>query len=281
VSAEATEWHVPDDWLVRFVDEPRMIDGVSAASIEQHLAACRHCQHRVAQRTPTAQLSAVWNEVADRIDRRPDGRLGRLAERLGLTSGSGRLLAATPALRIGALVSLVAIVAIVVWASRRADAAGVFLLFAPIVPVVLVAVSFAPGADPAGEAGLATPMFGFALIVRRAVALELLALLVLSVGSLFVPLGGWQVIAWLLPALALSLATMAGSVRWRPSTMATALVVAWGTVAFASTQRVPSRRLVDSPLFEAGGQTAMAVLAGGAMLVIWMHRDVLFQEVGS
>lgn len=281
MNANPDEWHVPDDWLARFVDQPALVDGLSAASIEQHLSACDRCQTRLASRFPADELSAVWDEVADRIDRTTDGIVGRWTERLGLATAPVRLLAATPALRVGALLALVAIVTAVAWVSRRADAAGVFLLLAPVVPVVLVTASFAPGSDPAGEAGLATPMYGFALIVRRAVALELVAVAVLALGSLFVPLDGLRSVAWLLPALALSLATMAGSVRWRPATMAVVLLATWFGLAVLTTSRTAGHRLADAALFDASGQVGMAVLAGGAMIVITAYRDVLFQEVRS
>jgi hypothetical protein len=281
VTDEQKEWHVPDLWLARFAEQPGSVDGVNAASIEQHLAACGQCQAQLARRFPADELAAVWGEVADRIDRRADGFAGWWSDRLGFSTASVRLLAATPALRASALVALIALVAVVAWTSRRADAAGLFLLLAPVAPVALVAASFTPGADPAGEAGLATPMYGFALIVRRALALELVAVSVLALGSLLVPLDGWRSIAWVLPSLALSLGTMAGSVRWRPITVAAVVLTAWGAAATASTWRTAGHRLADSPLFDVSGQVGLVALALGAILVITAHRDVLYQEVRS
>jgi len=110
--------------------------------------------------------------------------------------------------------AVVSTVAAVVWASRAADAGGAFLVFAPVVPTALVALSFAPGTDPAGECGLATPAYGFALLMRRALTVEMLALILLGTGSVLSPIEGARTVAWLLPAFALSVGTLAAGVRW-------------------------------------------------------------------
>jgi len=63
-----SDWHVPERVLVDYVDQPATVDGVRAASIEQHLAACSRCQREVARLTPPADLDHVWHGVADRVD---------------------------------------------------------------------------------------------------------------------------------------------------------------------------------------------------------------------
>lgn len=273
-----TEWHVPDDVLALFVAGTGDVDDVTAASIEQHLEACGPCQRRTAAATPATDLDHVWAEVADRIDQE-GARVGeRLLRRLGVTTGPARLLAATRALQVGAVVAVASLVAMLVWASRAADTGGVFLALAPIVPTVLVAASFAPGAEPAGECGLATPVYGFGLVLRRAVAVETMAIVVLMVGSLLVPVDGLRAVAWLLPAAALSLGTVAASVRWPAPQAAIALLSVWfaGVAATALTDH--STRLIDAAVFGPAGQLAAAVVIAAAVAVVATHRQVLLQE---
>jgi hypothetical protein len=273
-----TDWHVPDDVMALFVAEPRAVDDVTAASIEQHVEACGRCQHVAAASTPEIDLDRVWAEVADRVDQDGAGLGERLLRRLGVAAGEARLVAATRALQVGAVIAVAVVVAVLVWASRAADAGGVFLALAPIVPTALVAASFAPGADPAGECGLATPVYGFGLVLRRAVSVEALALVVLVVGSLLVPVDGPRAVAWLLPAAALSLGTMAASVRWPAPHAALGLLAVWFGGMTVSALADHSARLVDAAVFGPAGQVAAALVVAASVAVVVTHRQVLFQE---
>jgi len=162
--------------------------------------------------------------------------------------------------------------------SRAADAGAAFLVVAPVVPTALVAMSFAPGADPAGECGLATPAYGFGLVIRRAVLVELLAVAALGVGSLFVPIDGMRAVAWVLPALALSLGTLAGSVRWPAPEAATFALACWAAAIVVASVAEPGQEIVESVVFDPAGQLTMALLASAAAAVVAMHRQVLLQE---
>jgi hypothetical protein len=273
-----TDWHVPDDVLALFVADGRAVDDVTAASVEQHLEACGRCQRRTAVATPGTDVDRVWAEVVDRVDQESTGVGARILARSGLAPGQARLLAATRALQMGAVLAVAMVVAVIVWASRSADAGGVFLALAPIVPTALVAVSFAPGADPAGECGLATPVYGFGLVLRRAVAVEAIALVVLGIGSLLVPLDGPRAAAWLLPAAALSLGTVAASVRWPAPHAAVGLLTIWFAGVASSALADHSSRLVDAAVFGAPGQLIAAVVVAVSVAVVATHRQVLFQE---
>jgi len=278
-----TEWHVPAEVLARFVIDKRAVDHVTAASIEQHLVECASCQAGVAEQTPEPELERIWSAVVDRVDQAEAGFAERLLCRFGCDAGPLRLIAATPALRLGVLVAVAAIVAAVVWASRAVDASGVFLVLAPIVPTALVALSFAPGADPAGECGLATPLYGFGLVIRRALAVEALSMVVLAVGSAFVPIDGARAVAWLLPAAAASIGTLAASVRWPAPHAAIGLLAVWfaGVAASHATALRAADgpvQLVDGAAFGAFGQLAAALCAVAAAVVVVVHRHALFQE---
>jgi len=89
-------------------------------------------------------------------------------------------------------------------------------LLAPLMPVVGVAVATAGEADPAREAVLATPTAGLRLLLwRSAMIVAVAAVLTMLAGGVLALAGmggGWQV-RWLLPAVAITSATLAlGSV---------------------------------------------------------------------
>jgi hypothetical protein len=274
-----SEWHIAEDLMAIFAAEPGEIDDATAASIEQHLTGCRSCQVRLAGLPSRTDLDAIWANVEDRVDRVGTGFEERMLRRFALESGAARLMAATPALRVGALLAVGLMVAAVVLASRATGASDVFLVLAPVVPVALVALSFAPGADPAGECGLATPVFGFGLVMRRALAIELVAVLVLLVGSLFVPIDGLRSLGWLIPGLALSLGSLAGGVRWTVPETAASLTTGWIAVLVLAHIAQGSGGLTESAVFDPAGQLVLGSTAAGACLVVAMNRQVLFQEV--
>lgn len=276
-----TSWHVDEELIDRFVgNDP--LDQVTSASIEQHLATCASCQQSVSERTAPYLLDLVWSGVADGVDRSESGRLDWWLVRSGFEPRHARLLGATAGLRVATVVAVAFVVAVIVWASRVADAAGLFLALAPVVPTGLVAITFAVNADPAGECGLSTPGFGLPLLIRRALAVEVLALVVLGAGSLFVSLDGARAIAWLLPATALSAATVAAGSRLPTTHAAGALLAVWfgvltiGEVIGDRDGRAP---FADAAVFGVAGQLVLLALLAGSIVVVHSQRHTLFQEV--
>jgi len=276
-----TSWHVDEALIDRFVrNDP--LDHVTAASVEQHVATCAHCQQGVKERTATDLLDHVWDVVADGVDRSESGPLERWLIRSGLEPAPARLLGATAGLRTATVVAAALVVAVIVWTSRAADAGGVFLALAPVVPTGLVAITFAVSADPAGECGLSTPAFGLPLLLRRALVVEALALVVLGAGSLFVSFDGASAVAWLLPATALSAATVAAGSRWPTTHAAAVLPAGWFgalTIGEVSGGRRGGAPFADAPMFEGAGQLALFTILVGSIIVVYSQRHTLFQEV--
>jgi len=278
-----SDWHVTEEIIARYVDDEVTLDHVTAASIEKHVERCSHCQRSVGEWTRTELLDQVWSGVADRVDRSESRVVERWLVQLGVEPAPARLLGATPGLRLATVAAVMLVVAAVAWASRAADAAGVYLALAPVVPTALVAISFSGNADPGGECGLATPVFGFPLLLRRALAVEVLALLVLAAGSLFISLEGASAVAWLLPATALSVGTVAVGTRWPAPRAAAALLVGWFGV-LAAGELVGHRDdgappFVDAPVFGMVGQLVAGGLLVVSMCVVYTQRHHVFQEV--
>ena len=93
---------------------------------------------------------------------------------------------------------------------------AIFLTLAPLLPVAGVALSYGPAADPAYELTLAAPYSVLRLVLLRSVAVVTCTVALTAIGALALADNGWQAVAWLLPALALSAATLALSVRTTP-----------------------------------------------------------------
>ena len=152
-----TDWHVPPTLLHRFTADPLGIDDVTASSIEAHVVECAACRREMA--------TAVDRRCARReLGRRSPTASTVPAPRWASGSSSGwASTAATPACsrrrpRCGPPASSRS------WSSRPrrwscpapADAEGPFLVLAPLAPLLMVGLSFAPTDDPATR-GRASP----------------------------------------------------------------------------------------------------------------------------
>ncbi|POX64952.1 hypothetical protein C3492_04250 [Streptomyces sp. Ru62] len=89
-------------------------------------------------------------------------------------------------------------------------ARALLLAIAPVVPVAGVALSYGPHADPLHEVTAATPGGGLRLALTRTVAVLAVSLPLLTLTGLLLPASGAPAAAaWLLPGLALALASLA------------------------------------------------------------------------
>jgi len=261
-------WHVDNSLLQRYIAAD--LDDVRAASIEAHVIACPECRARLATGVDPARVERVWHEVRDSIDRPRRRVIETLLVKCGMRDYSARLVAATPSLT-GSWFTAVAVA--LAWAvvAARAGSRGVlfFLVIAPLIPLAGIALSFGPRIDATHELSVAAPMHGLRLLLLRAGCVLGTTLILVGVASIGLPDVGWKDAAWLLPALAVSLATIALATWIDP-------LVAAGIVAFvwvASTSLSPLwRRGVPSldriAAFDPGGQALLAVLIGIAVIVL-------------
>jgi hypothetical protein len=252
-------WHGAPQLLARYATEPESLDDVSASSLEAHLLECEQCRQRVSDAVDPATTAASWGAIVDVVDRpRPS-----IAERFlawFLPDDMARVVAATPALRLSWLVAVVAVIAAAVAASRSVDDLTPFLVFAPLVPLAGVAVSFGPAPDPAGEAALATPMHGAGLVLRRTVVVLATSLVVLLAGTAALPGLEWRAAGWILPAIGLSLVALALSTWCAPLIATVTAAVGWEVAVMTTgfVDRMP-RGIAEGPLFGPVGQLACAL----------------------
>jgi hypothetical protein len=156
MTADASEWHV----------DPPLAEGYAAgtlavplaASLEAHVTRCARCQATVAGVAPLARLGAVWEDVIASLDEPKAGWLERGLRRAGLAEGDARLAVSAPALRWAWLLSVVFLLAFAVLAASAPRVGpNLFLLLAPLLPVLGVGLAYGPWVDPTYETTLATP----------------------------------------------------------------------------------------------------------------------------
>ncbi len=267
-------WHASEELLTRFAADPTAIDGAAAASLEAHLVVCDRCRSAVATHMGADELDRSWSAIAVEIDQPRRSPLERLLGVLGVPDATARLVGATPALTAAGLAAVVVLAVAAVAGSRATDATGAFLVVAPLLPMLAVAVAFAPASDPAGEAGVATPLHGLGLVLRRSAVVLSAAFLVLAVTDLAIGDLDAPVVAWLLPAWALVAGALALSTWLRAEVSAAGLGLAWMVVvAVARWVEGPAAGYAEAVVFGPEGQVAASVLLMIAAGVVVLRRS--------
>ncbi|MFF5205975.1 zf-HC2 domain-containing protein [Streptosporangium sp. NPDC000396] len=232
----SAQWHLPDELIERYVTGH--LEPVQVMSVETHLARCERC--RAAVPYEREWLVASWEGIEDLVDRPRPRAAERVLRRLGAPGHVATFLAATPALARGWLVAVTAVLAFALAAAHlvnrdpRAalDPLVPFLAVAPVLPLAGIALAYGPHVDPAYELQAATPMAGSRSLLLRAVAVLVTAITLTGMTAPLLPGPPGLAAAWLLPALALTAATLALSTRFVPLISAAVLTAAWfGTVA--------------------------------------------------
>lgn len=269
-------WHASTEQLHGFANHPESMEQTTAASLEAHLVGCDACRRDLAAAADPATIARSWEALTDRIDQPRRSMVERALVRLGARSGSARLVAATPGLRASGLAGIALVAVAAVAMARGMGAEGPFLTAAPLVPLAAVAVSILPGADPIGEASVATPMHGIGLVLRRAVAILAVSFALLGVAALALPNLDLEAAAWVLPALALSVGAIALSTWIRMETAVTVLGGGW-LFALTAVWLLAGRDVVavDSRSFVLATQLTALAVAVVAMAAIGARRDRL------
>lgn len=254
-----TGWHASDELVTRYGDGS--LPEPDAWSLEKHLEACGRCAARVSRAVRETSAGMVLAEVrgavlgAAPVSPRPAAAAPRArirsSRRLAPPSLGLRptrvLWAAGPAVR-GAWLPAVLLVAfgavVLAYGAGFTGARTLLLAIAPVVPVAGVALSYGSHADPLHEIAASTPSAGLRLVLTRTIAVLAVSLPLLTLAGLLVPSSGAPgAAAWLLPGLALTLASLAlaGWVGCRAATAVTG--GGWLCAVLAPALAAPGDRL--------------------------------------
>lgn len=261
-----TEWHLDSETIESY--RANALSAAMAASLEAHVVACGRCRELVTARSDATRAATNWSAIADRIDVPRRNVAQRGLERLGLREHIARLITLTPTFHLAwlgalALISMLAIGAGVDRTLLRADRGTfLFLVVAPLLPVLGVAAAFGRQTDPAHELTITAPISAFELVLVRTAAVLATSVPVTLVASLGLPGSNWSATAWLLPALGLTTTTLALA-RWVHLRVAAAgLSAVWLLAALVATRGEAAAQLVhDYPAFAPPGQIGFVVLS--------------------
>jgi hypothetical protein len=223
------DWHASDEMLNAYV---RGETGVAVmASVEAHLLLCPLCRERIAAVSPQPALGAAWSRVVDRIQVPPAPLVVRMLRRLGLSNADGVLLSAARALDGAWALATLAVVVFAALAAIPAVAEGraLYLLVAPLIPVLGVVAAFA-AADPLAGLTVATPYSKARLAFLRAMAVALAGVPLAFTVGVAVPGIAWLAFAWLIPALALTVVTLLAMTWWTPESSGIVTTLVWVAV---------------------------------------------------
>ena len=263
-------WHPGISALQNYVD--RRTDSLSSASVEAHLLACHTCRIHVRDSMPARRLAEVLAAIDDRIDALERPRVERLVQRLGASEADARALLAAPSLRLGwwGAVALACALALLV-ARQDEYSRTIFLLLAPLLPLISTAVAYAPGLDPALAIVAATPYRTSRLLLARSFAVGATAALATCLAGLALPSRDLTIVLWLLPALALTLLVLALS-RWLGTGGAT-MAVAGGWVLVVGA--LADRGMDPLVTFQRNGQLVSLLVAMTALTIVLGRRRTL------
>lgn len=271
-------WHADHELLERYVRGDT--GSVLGSSVEAHLMHCATCRERVRPLVDPAPLRDGWARLEESVQAPRIGIFHRLLRRLGVADHEALLLAAAPALRTSWLWGTTLALGFAAAAALGGGPRGtvLFLIVAPLAPVVGVAASYGPEIDEAYEATVAAPYPTARLLMLRSVATLLTSVPLAVLGGALLPGTMWSAVTWLLPAAAGVALTLAGS-TWT-STVRAGTVVAVGWLVIVASAFAPDGTGATSlltgpalPLYAATGLAAVIVFRARAGQLISMGRN--------
>lgn len=241
-------------------------------------------EHALGAAMQRPQLFADSNISTDRLqenllainaelDAPVESRLARLLRRLGVPDLTIPLVTATPALRRSWFVAVAVAVlfALSVASNQSSDGVDrivVFLVMAPVVPLLGVLLAFGRGVDPTHDLVVAAPRSTFMVFLIRSLTVLAASSVVLLVSSLLLPTGGFYRLAWLAPSIAVTATSLLLS-SWLDARRATVSVaIAWVVLA-----TIGGGVLETTTLFGPTAQLLWLVVAALASAVLWRSRN--------
>lgn len=277
-------WHVDPGNLEDYLDGGLAED--AASSVEAHVLRCADCRGRLAaQAGPTTGTvhERTWASLTDAVDAEP----GTLVERaLGavLPSHVVRLIAAAPAMRRAWWTAGTGLLVLAMLAAQLGTGVfgtAVFLVSAPLLPLLGVALAYEASDELAGEVVRTSPCPWFRVLLLRTAAVAVTTLPVAALLSVALPVGVRPASLWLAPAAALCALALALSARFDTRRVAVVLALLWLGSTWTSLRGVrnsPIDVLLDRSLvFRPAGQALLLVVAA-LSLAVAVTRRTTFED---
>jgi hypothetical protein len=263
------------------------VERLAVWSVEAHLTACAGCRSALSARVDPARLARNRFALIARVALPDEGWVRRLLGRCGIPDYLLDLLAATPSLRRSWLLSVAGVLAVVaaeaatvgygaipsgahqsLVAYSSSAALTPFVLVAPLLVLAGVTAAFLPVFDPAYRLAVAAPFSGIRLLLVRAVAALLGALVPVVAAAAFVPGPGWLPVGLLLPSLALCAFALAAVTVMSPRAAAVTAGALWALpMLLLAVSRVPLL------IVQQGAQVTCAAVLCASVVVLYLRRD--------
>lgn len=260
-------WHVESETLRRY--QSGDVDRVTAASVEAHVTTCAECRDDLV--VDIDWLDRSWVGIAEHVEPGERSIVERVLTWVGVAPHLARVMAVTPSLRPSWLITVTLTLVFASLASRLVQPGSfdLFVVLAPLIPVAGVAVAYGRLGDPAHEITAATPTDPLRLLLLRVAAVTGFAVvlsLVLDVAVSSARATG----IWILPALAMTLVTLALGTRLAMWMAASTSAVAWIALLSVFLARPEER---PWSMFGVQAQVMFFVVAVTAALLFAHGRD--------
>jgi len=212
-------------------------------------------------------IGTATDETSVRV---PGGRVERAIVRAGVKEHVARLLAATPSLRLSWFCAGAVAIMFTTWAGQTGEHGLLFfLIVAPLLPVVGVAAAYGPWVDPMYEVTHATPVSGLRVLLLRSAAVLATTIAVMGLAAALLPGADWKTVAWILPSLALTLASLALSTVLPLHWAAGGVTLVWLAIVLVAGAGSGDRFAI----FRGTGQVAyFGVVVGSSLVVAWRRE---------
>ena len=223
------------------------------------------------------RIEANWRAITAELDAPRPALIERILRRAQIPGHVVRMIVATPALRRAWYLSIIAVALVGLGAAdpARRDTLFTLLVLAPMLPVLGVGMAYGTAADPSHEIQLATPTHEPGLVAIRTATVLVVTIGIIGALSAMNTAARPMAAAWLLPAVAVTTASLAVMTYLPPRRATAAVAAAW----FAAV--LIARIVADDPLaaFAAVGQLVAIVVAVGAAAVVVIRR-ASFEQLG-
>lgn len=256
-------WHPGEAMLADYA--ARQTGAAMSASVEAHLIRCAVCRADLVPYTPPAMVEAGRDLLRAALVRRRHPFLVRVAELLGLPDSLATLLTESRAMSDAWLTALFVVLSFAAAANTFSGWLGdaVFLLVAPLVPVVGVAMVFTNTEPALEQIARGTPFSSLRLLLLRTAAVLVTGLPLSFVAAAVRMDGPGTLAAWLLPALAGTVLVLALATWFPVELVAPAVGLSWAlAIGTAALHQHPSA-LVAAPV-----QLLYLVVAALAAVVV-------------